>query len=108
MISAVLLRGKDRQGWWKAGHRDRLLTRLEAQAFECTVVFDGADPRRRELGPVTVRYVPDADAWLVAQAAVGDTVVTRDRRLVNRLRTRDVTCRSPTWLEAEVGGFTAG
>ncbi|MFK7985646.1 MAG: NYN domain-containing protein [Sandaracinaceae bacterium] len=107
VINAVLLRGQDRDGWWRETHRAALVAWLRSGELKCTVVFDGEDERVRTEAGVEVRYTPDADAWIVEHTSADDVVVTRDRRLADRLRSRGIRSRSPRWLEDELGPFTS-
>lgn len=107
VINAVLLHGRDRDGWWRATHRAALVDWLRAGGLRCIVVFDGDRERVEAKAGVEVRYTPDADGWIVEHAGVDDVVVSRDRRLADRLRSRGVDSRSPRWLEQELGPFSA-
>ena len=99
VLHAGVLRGGDRQGWWREEMRARLLARVAAfddETAELWVVFDGRGP----LGEAELRsrrphvvFAPSADEWLLA--AVRDAedpasvvVVTADRQLADRARHR--------------------
>ena len=80
-------------GWWRdrAGARRRLLDSLEAHAertgTSITVVFDG---REGDLASerVEVRFAAHADDLLAELAAPDATLVTSDRELGRRARSR--------------------
>lgn len=106
VLHAGVLRGKDRQGWWREDMRARLLERVagfEDAAAELWVVFDGpGPPGEAEAASERPRVVfaPSADEWLLAsvrEAAQPDSivVVTADRQLADRVRHRGARVVSP-------------
>ncbi len=108
VVSVGLLReqgqGSGRAGWWRRQNRDALVERargFDDPAAEVWIVFDGADPGGNEEGatPRTV-FARSADDWLLEQVRAADdparlTVVTADRRLANRVRSRGAQVVSP-------------
>jgi hypothetical protein len=68
-------------GWWKdrTGAMSRLAARLEPGTL---LVLDG-EPR--DIGYPEVRWAPVADDLIAQIATPGDTVVTSDRGLIERL-----------------------
>jgi YacP-like NYN domain-containing protein len=103
VLNVGLLAGREREGWWSARFRDELLGRVEGfeQAdAEIWVAWDGAHPPRDGPdGRVRSVFAPSADEWLIAQVrerAPGEVVlVTADRRLAARARSRGVEVVSP-------------
>jgi predicted RNA-binding protein with PIN domain len=106
VLHAGVLRGNDRQGWWREEMRARLLARVagfdDAEA-ELWVVFDGrgplADSELRSERPRVV-FAPSADEWLLAEVREADdpsalVVVTADRQLADRARHRGARVVSP-------------
>jgi predicted RNA-binding protein with PIN domain len=76
-------------GWWRdrSGAMRRLLERLRAlDRDDVVLVLDGRERDLGDPGPVTVRWAPHADDLIVALAQAGDTVVTSDRELAERVR----------------------
>lgn len=106
VLHAGVLRGNDRQGWWREEMRARLLARVagfDDEAAELWVVFDGRGPlagaEERSLRPRVV-FAPSADEWLLAEvrdaADPSDlVVVTADRQLADRARHRGARVVSP-------------
>jgi hypothetical protein len=115
VLHAGVLRGNDRQGWWREEMRARLLARVagfEDQAAELWVVFDGrgplADAELRSLRPRVV-FAPSADEWLLAEVRAaedpsGVVVVTADRQLADRARHRGAQVVSPRAFLARCSG----
>jgi hypothetical protein len=103
VLSVGLLAGRVREGWWTGPFRDELLGRVdsfEEQAAEIWVVFDGAQPSDAEReGRVRPVFAPDADEWLLARIRERDparlALVTADRRLAARARSRGVEVVAP-------------
>ena len=106
VLHAGVLRGNDRQGWWREEMRARLLERVAAfedGTADLWVVFDGqgpgADAEVASLRPRVV-FAPSADDWLLAavrEAAdpASIVVVTADRQLADRARHRGAQVVSP-------------
>jgi len=128
LLHAVVLHGEDRRGWWSAAHQSRVVELVEgfsgerlrryeaargpehaldpAVDIELVVVFDAARPNSPRCPPspsVDVCFAPDADAWIVEQAAgaAGSRVivVSRDRALQNRLHRHGVERMRPRHFE---------
>lgn len=95
---------RSRQGWWRREHREALVRRargFDDPSAEVWIVFDGDDARgdRRD-PPIQTVFSPSADDWLLARvrrsrAPERLTVVTADRRLAGRIRSRGVRVVSP-------------
>ena len=106
VLHAGVLRGNDRQGWWREEMRARLLARVagfDDEAAELWVVFDGRGPlaeaELRSLRPRVV-FAPSADEWLLAEVRQAEdpsavVVVTADRQLADRARHRGAQVVSP-------------
>ncbi|MGH7286793.1 MAG: NYN domain-containing protein, partial [Myxococcota bacterium] len=99
VLHAGVLRGNDRQGWWREEMRARLLSRVAAfedDAAELWVVFDGRGPlAEAELASQRphVVFAPSADEWLLTAVRDADdpgavVVVTADRQLADKARHR--------------------
>ena len=106
VLHAGVLRGNDRQGWWREEMRARLLARVAAfddESAELWVVFDGPGPGgAAEVASMRPRVVfaPSADDWLlsaVREAAdpAQIVIVTADRQLADRARHRGARVVSP-------------
>ena len=103
VLNVGLLAGRVREGWWTGAFRDELLGRAEAfeeDGAEIWVVFDGAQPRDDErAGRVRSVFAPSADEWLIARIRERDpaqvALVTADRRLAARARSRGVEVVAP-------------
>jgi predicted RNA-binding protein with PIN domain len=106
VLHAGVLRGKDRQGWWREEMRARLLQRVAAfedGAAELWVVFDGPGPGTdAEIASLRPRVVfaTSADDWLLAAVREAAdpakvVVVTADRQLADRSRHRGAQVVSP-------------
>jgi len=125
LLHAVVLRGRERKGWWQVEQQARVV-RL-AQGFrggEVWVVFDARGSERITgtgmggaftPGPhgqrVEVRFAPSADDYIVELCAELQgqrqvIVVSADRALVDRARHRGAARLSP-WQFAEHCGPTA-
>jgi predicted RNA-binding protein with PIN domain len=114
VLHAGVLRGNDRQGWWREEMRARLLERIatfDEEAAELWVVFDGsgppADAERRSVRPRVV-FAPSADEWLLAEVREAAdpsaiVVVTADRQLRDRVRHRGARVVSPRAFLARCG-----
>jgi len=96
VIQVVLLGGEDRDGWWRAPARQKLIDRareLPPERGRIWLVFDGSDPAapvdEASPGPHLV-FAPSADEWIArrvrATAPHTTVVVTADRRLAGRCR----------------------
>ncbi len=105
VVSVGLLRGADREQWWRAPHRDALLARaarFDDPRAELWVVFDGKHPagdRPQGPGPRTV-FAASADDWLIQRVRGAEdpalvAVVTADRRLAGRARQHGARIVSP-------------
>ena len=103
VLNVGLLAGRVREGWWTGAFRDELLGRAEAfeeDAAEIWVVFDGAQPTDEgRAGRVRSVFAPSADEWLLARIRERDpaqvALVTADRRLAARARSRGVEVIAP-------------
>ncbi len=81
-------------GWWRdrTGAMRRLAAQLAALDEDVVLVLDG---RPRELdADLDVRWVPVADDLIAELAGPGDTVVTSDRGLAERLDCQVIGARS--------------
>jgi hypothetical protein len=95
VVQVALLKGRDREGWWRAERRGELMQRaalLAASGAAVEVVFDGSqpEPEGSGAGPRQV-FAESADAWLVARVRQAPdparvAVVTADRSLAGRVR----------------------
>ena len=112
VLCATLLGGRDRAEWWTAARRAEVLAlaeRFEEPEAEIWVVFDGArDPGERPGRRVRRVFAPSADDWLIEQveargASASLTVVTADRRVVDRARRRGARVVSPGEFLARCG-----
>jgi len=103
VLNVGLLAGRVREGWWTGPYRDELLGRAEGfeeDGAEIWVVFDGAQPAGDErAGRVRSVFAPSADEWLLARIRERDpaqvALVTADRRLAARARSRGVEVVAP-------------
>jgi len=103
VLNVGLLAGRVREGWWTGPYRDELLGRAEGfeeAGAEIWVVFDGAQPADDErAGRVRSVFAPSADEWLLARIRERDparvALVTADRRLAARARSRGVEVVAP-------------
>jgi hypothetical protein len=106
VIQVGLLAGRDREGWWRAERRAALLdaaARLAGPEDEVVVVFDGPRPAPAmdAGGGVRAVYAPSADEWLLERVRDGGAarelrVVTADRRLAARARSRGAEVVAPS------------
>ncbi len=112
VLCATLLGGRDRAEWWTAARRAEVLAlaeRFEEPEAEIWVVFDGArDPGETPGQRVRQVFAPSADDWLIEQveargASASLTVVTADRRVVDRARRRGAQVVSPGEFLARCG-----
>lgn len=105
VLHAGLLGGRDRANWWTESKRRELLDRVdhfEDTGAELWIVFDGrhkAPEPHQAVSPRCV-FAPSADAWLVERVreAADPTqmaVVTADRQLAGRARSRGAQVVSP-------------
>jgi predicted RNA-binding protein with PIN domain len=105
VLHAAVLKGRDRQEWWRGPARARVLDlagALPDSGVEIVVVFDGDDPdEAAELPPrVQQVFAPSADDWLVRRVkalprGAPVTVVTADRQLAARARHHGAEIVSP-------------
>jgi predicted RNA-binding protein with PIN domain len=100
VLHAGVLKGRDREGWWKAPVQLRLVERVayfERRDAELWVVFDAAHEHSErcvpppELSRVQLVFAPSADDWLVRRVRQADAperlaVVTGDRQVGGRVR----------------------
>lgn len=115
LLHAAVLRGRDRQDWWRAEARERvvdLVRQLEAPGAEVVIVFDGRrpadEPERERPGPQVV-FAASADDWLLAAVRRAPdpariVVVTADRQLADRARHRGARIVGPTAFRERCGG----
>jgi hypothetical protein len=104
VIQVGLLAGRDREGWWRAERRAALLeaaARLAGPEDEVVVVFDGPRPATDAGGGVRAVYAASADEWLLERVRDGGAarelrVVTADRRLAARARSRGAEVVAPS------------
>jgi predicted RNA-binding protein with PIN domain len=117
VLHAGVLRGNDRQGWWREEMRARLLARVAAfedASAELWVVFDGPGPgAAAEVASLRPRVVfaPSADDWLLAEVRdAADparvVVVTADRQLADRARHRGAQVVAPRSFLSRCGAQT--
>ena len=107
LLHAAVLRGRDRQDWWRAEARERvvdLVRELDAPGAEVVIVFDGKrppeEPERESAGPQVV-FAASADDWLLAAVRRAPepsrvVLVTADRQLADRARHRGARILGPT------------
>ena len=109
VLNVGLLAGRVRvglseaEGWWTSRFRNELLARVEEfeeREVEIWVVFDGAYPASSpDPGRVRSVFAPSADEWLLARIRERDparvALVTADRRLAARARSRGVEVVAP-------------
>ena len=104
-LHVAMLRGRDRQAWWRSEERERLVARVagfEAGDAEVVVVFDGPRPLSSDgaaAGPRVV-FASSADDWLLRQVREAPepgrvAVVTADRQLADRARHRGAQVVAP-------------
>lgn len=97
VLHACLLKGRDRQAWWRAEAQARVARWLDgfAQHDPVTLVFDAARPDSERCANAgfnaTLHFAPDADAAIVqavrsAPAPQRICVVTADRSLTDRCK----------------------
>jgi predicted RNA-binding protein with PIN domain len=105
VLHAGVLGGRDRSQWWTASRRRELLDRVAGfdPAAELWIVFDGPEDPGSEFarpGPRCV-FAASADDWLVERVRRSDdpsriAVVTADRQIADRARSRGAQIVSPT------------
>jgi len=105
VLHAGLLGGRDRSKWWTEAKRRELLDRVERFEnieAELWIVFDGRRQAQESAEAVRPRcvFAPSADTWLVERVreAADPTelaVVTADRQVAGRVRSRGVQVVSP-------------
>src|SRR3712207_6043679 len=78
--------GSRPDGWWR--DRPAAMQRLldDLAGTEALVVFDGRDRPLEPPPGITVAFAPVADDEIAARARPGDTVVTSDAGLAERVR----------------------
>ena len=110
LVDGMNVIGSRPDGWWRdrPAAMARLVAEVDAWAGaadrEVTVVLDG---RERDLGAVVraqVRFAPVADDLLAQLASPGDTVVTADRELIERVLARGAEVLSPQAFLRALGG----
>ncbi|MBW2236680.1 MAG: NYN domain-containing protein [Deltaproteobacteria bacterium] len=115
VIQVGLLAGREREHWWGPARRSELrehAEQLDDPDAEVLLVFDGSEPGPAETGRTRTVFAPSADDWILARlrqaadpgilarlrqaADPGDIrVVTADRRLAARVRSRGAEVVSP-------------
>ena len=113
VLHAGVLGGRDRSQWWTASRRRELLDRVAGfdLAAELWIVFDGPEDPGSDLaqpGPRCV-FAASADDWLVERVRRSDdpsriTVVTADRQVAGRARSRGAQIVSPADFLAHCAG----
>jgi predicted RNA-binding protein with PIN domain len=103
VIQVGLLAGREREHWWGPARRSELRERaeqLDDPEAEVLLVFDGSEPGPAQEGRTRSVFAPSADDWILAR--LGKTpdparvrVVTADRRLAARARSRGAEVVSP-------------
>jgi predicted RNA-binding protein with PIN domain len=117
VLHAGVLRGRDRQGWWKAETQERLVALAESfddPSAELWVVFDASEKRSQRCAEprsarVHVVFTASADDWLVKRVRSDPAperlvVVTADRQVAGRARHRGASVVSPLAFLARCGG----
>jgi hypothetical protein len=120
LLHAAVLRGRDRQEWWRAPARERLLALVRGfddPRAEVVVVFDGRRPAAEpeeleEVQRPRIVFADSADEWMLRAVRLAPVparigLVTADRQLADRARHRGVRVVSPTAFArrcAPVGG----
>ena len=109
-LHACLLKGSERQAWWRAEAQARVAEWLEEFARERSVllVFDAARPDSERCSndgfSTTLCFAPDADAEIVQSvrqsAPARVCVVTADRSLADRCRALGAHVLRPWAFEA--------
>jgi predicted RNA-binding protein with PIN domain len=105
VLHAGLLGGRDRSRWWTEPRRRELLDRVagfDAEA-ELWIVFDGRPDPEESPGQARPRcvFATSADDWLIQRVRRADdpsriAVVTSDRQVAGRARSRGAQVVSPT------------
>lgn len=120
VLHAGMLHREDRVRWWTRHHRDRLTERagrLETNAHEIWIAFDGDDEGERTLSPiepdppshpqksprppkVRIFYARSADAWILERVRKAANpqevvVVTADRKVADKAHHRGAQIVSP-------------
>lgn len=114
VLNVALLRGEERDDFWGPDARGRLLELVRGfpDAANVVVVFDGGRPAPREdpavaaTGDAHFVFAPDADEWLLRALRESAepglvAVVTADRRLAARARSRGAQIVSPSQFVAQ-------
>ena len=117
-LHACVLKGRDREGWWRAEAQARVAGWLENFAREraVVIVFDAgrmsSERCSNEGFSATLRFAPDADDEIVqsvrAAVAMRVCVVTADRSLGDRCRAFGATILRPWSFDALLASETAG
>jgi hypothetical protein len=115
VLHAGVLEGKERGEWWRESSRARLLELAGAfddPEAEVWVVFDGPRPvpAMPERPRLRVVFAPSADEWLLSRLKSAPDpsqlgVVTGDRRLANRSRSRGARVIQPREFLARCRGI---
>jgi predicted RNA-binding protein with PIN domain len=110
VLHASLLSGSDRQEWWTAPNRERLIglsRRFGDPTARIWIVFDGPRPTPQaedaaalEREPVQVVFAPSADDWIVKRVRSSEeptriAVVTADHQVAGRSRHRGAQVAAP-------------
>ena len=103
IVDGMNVIGSVPDGWWRdrGGAMRRLVQRLEAGTV---VVLDGRPRDLGDPGGVEVRWAPVADDLIAAIAGPGDTVVTSDRGLAERVRAQGAEVVSATTFRRRIDG----
>jgi hypothetical protein len=119
LLHAAVLRGRERQEWWRRAARDRvveLARGFDDPAAELVVVFDGErppdEPEDAAARPRVV-FAPSADEWLLAAVRREPdpsriAVVTADRQLADRARHRGASVVGPRAFAARCRAEPSG
>jgi hypothetical protein len=90
VVDGMNVIGSRPDGWWRdrPGAQKRLVRELGELGEPLTVVFDGREHDTAPAEGVEVRFARHADDAIADLAGPGVTVVTSDRGLAQRVRTR--------------------